>query len=505
MPNMSSNARIAVFISGSGSGLQSLIDASSERRLSGQISLVISNNADAYGLERAKMAYIPMCVIEYTQQSEADIAELLLKRLNESKISHIALAGFLKLLPKAVVREYSGRIVNIHPALLPKYGGKGMYGRKVHEAVLASGDKETGATIHLVDEEYDKGMILEQVKVPVLQNDTPETLAARVQAEEHRLYPLVIQKLITGQYQFRHGQILLNTNICEYPLFRRGKVRDIYDLGETYLFVATDRISAFDVVLPNGIPVKGKLLTQISLFWFDFLRDIVPNHVVSADINDFPAPLKRYSGQLEGRSMIVAKADRVDVECIVRGYLSGSLWKELVEARKHGKNNVHGFTFSPSMQESEILPEPIFSPSSKNDSGHDENISFETMISLVGEKTAGLCKEKSLAIYTKASEYALSRGIIIADTKFEFGFRNGEFILIDEALTPDSSRFWPVESYRVGSSVPSFDKQPIRDYLETLDWNKKPPGPSLPDAVIEAAAERYERALELLTGKKVNA
>ncbi len=295
--------------------------------------------------------------------------------------------------------------------------------------------------------------------------------------------------------------VVLTTDIKEYPLMRRGKVRDIYDLGDTLLFIASDRISAFDVVMPNGIPGKGRVLTQTSLFWFEFLSDVVANHLVTADVAKYPEPLRKYRSILEGRSMIVTKAERIEAECIVRGYISGSMWKELTEARKHGSNEVHGFTFPEGLRESEKLPQPLFTPSSKNDTGHDENISFDALVKLVGKDTAGLCRDKSLAVYTKAADYALTKGIIIADTKFEFGYKNGTFILIDEVLSPDSSRFWPVEKYRIGGNQPSFDKQPIRDYLESIHWNKKPPAPRLPDEVVAASAARYREAQRLLTGR----
>lgn len=295
--------------------------------------------------------------------------------------------------------------------------------------------------------------------------------------------------------------VVLTTDIKEYPLARRGKVRDIYDLGDSLLFIASDRMSAFDVVMPNGIPGKGRVLTQTSLFWFEFLADIVDNHLVTATIDEYPEPLQKYRDVLVGRSMIVTKADRIDIECIVRGYISGSMWKELLAARKQGSNIVHGFEFSDSLQESEKLPQPLFTPSSKNDDGHDENISYDTMVAQVGQETAELCREKSLAIYQAAADYALTKGIIIADTKFEFGFKDGRFILIDEVLSPDSSRFWPVDKYEPGRSQPSFDKQPIRDYLNGLSWDKKPPAPRLPDEVVEASASRYREAQRLLTGK----
>ncbi|RKX28842.1 MAG: phosphoribosylaminoimidazolesuccinocarboxamide synthase [Candidatus Zixiibacteriota bacterium] len=294
---------------------------------------------------------------------------------------------------------------------------------------------------------------------------------------------------------------VLTTDIKEFPLMVRGKVRDVYDLDDRLLFVASDRISAFDVVMPNGIPGKGKVLTAMSLFWFDFLRDVVDNHLVTANIDEYPDPLRKYEDVLEGRSMIVTKAERIDCECIVRGYISGSMWKELKAARKEGSNTVHGFDFPPDIMESGKLPKAIFTPSTKNDFGHDENISYMQLVDLIGEETAALCRDKSLAIYTKAADYALTRGIIIADTKFEFGFKDGRFILIDEVLSPDSSRFWPVSEYKEGQGQPSFDKQPVRDYLDKLDWDKKPPAPALPDEVAKASADRYREAQRLLTGK----
>jgi len=289
------------------------------------------------------------------------------------------------------------------------------------------------------------------------------------------------------------------TQITEYPLFSRGKVRDVYDLGDRLLIIATDRLSAFDVVLSNGIPGRGVMLTAVSVFWFDFLKDIVPSHLITSDIAQFPADLQKYREDLEGRSMIVHKAKRVDVECIVRGYISGSLWKEYKTAVAAGSSVVHGLTFPSNLKESDRLPQPIFTPSTKAESGHDENISYDKMVAMVGPEAARLCRDTTLAIYTKASEYARNRGIIIADTKFEFGFVDGRFTLIDEALTPDSSRFWPADSYRPGGSQPSFDKQIIRDYLETLDWDKTYPAPTLPRAVVEKASARYQEVVTRLT------
>ncbi len=295
-------------------------------------------------------------------------------------------------------------------------------------------------------------------------------------------------------------KIVMETDIKEYPLFSRGKVRDVYDLDDKLLIVSSDRISAFDVVLPNGIPGKGEVLTQMSLFWFDFLKDVVDSHLITANMDEYPDNLKKYREVLEGRSMIVTKAERIDIECIVRGYISGSMWKELKRAREKGSNEVHGFKFPEDLRESDKLPEPIFTPSTKAETGHDENISFAQMVDIVGQETAHLCREKSIAIYTKAADYARGKGIIIADTKFEFGFKDGKFILIDEVLSPDSSRFWPVAEYEPGKGQPSFDKQFIRDYLAGLDWDKKPPGPELPEEIVVKSAAKYREAARLLMG-----
>ena len=294
---------------------------------------------------------------------------------------------------------------------------------------------------------------------------------------------------------------LLETDIKEYPLFSRGKVRDVYDLGDKLLIVATDRVSAFDCVLPNGIPGKGRILTAMSLFWFDHIKSIILSHLIAADVSQFPANLHKYREILDGRAMLVVKAERIDIECVVRGYISGSLWKELTAARKNGSNKALGFKFPPNLRESDKLPEPVFTPAIKSDDGHDENISFEQMAKIVGAETAAMCRSKSIDIYMKTSEYARGRGIIIADTKFEFGFHNGRLIIIDEILSPDSSRFWPLEQYVPGKGQPSFDKQFIRDYLAGLDWDKNPPAPSLPEEILLKSAAKYKEAEKLLTGK----
>ncbi|MCX7919195.1 MAG: phosphoribosylaminoimidazolesuccinocarboxamide synthase [bacterium] len=290
--------------------------------------------------------------------------------------------------------------------------------------------------------------------------------------------------------------VIVTTNLPDLKLFKRGKVRDVYEFGNQLLIVATDRISAFDVVLPNGIPYKGKVLTQLSLFWFEFTKHIVPNHLITAEINEFPSETEQYRDILMGRSMLVKKSKVVEIECVVRGYLAGSAWKEY-----QATGTICGIKLPQGLRESSKLPEPIFTPATKASSGHDINISEKEMINIVGYDIGMQLKEKSIAIYTEALSYAESRGIIISDTKFEFGFVDDKLILIDEILTPDSSRFWPKDDYQPGRPQKSFDKQFVRDYLETLDWDKTAPGPPLPDDVVNKTSEKYLEAYQRLVGK----
>ncbi|HEA84303.1 MAG TPA: phosphoribosylaminoimidazolesuccinocarboxamide synthase [Thermodesulfobacterium geofontis] len=289
---------------------------------------------------------------------------------------------------------------------------------------------------------------------------------------------------------------IFETNIKEVPLLKRGKVRDIYGLGDALLIVATDRISAFDVVLPTPIPDKGKILTLMTLFWLDFLKDVVENHLITADTENYPDVLKPYKDILHQRSMIVKKAQVFPVECIVRGYLTGSAMKEY---QKTGK--ICGITLPSGLKEADKLPEPIFTPSTKADQGHDINITFEDMVNLVGRETAETLKELSLKIYKKASAYAEDKGIIIADTKFEFGIYDGKIILVDEVLTPDSSRFWPKDEYEPGRTQKSFDKQFIRDWLKSISWKDNTPPPHIPSEIVEKTRAKYLEALYKLTGK----
>src|SRR5210317_608 len=289
---------------------------------------------------------------------------------------------------------------------------------------------------------------------------------------------------------------IIRTEFKNLELIHRGKVRDLYQVENKLLMVATDRISAFDVVMDDPIPNKGKVLTELSLFWFDFLGDILPNHLITADVDKYPSVCQPYLEELRGRSMLVKKAEPLPIECIVRGYLSGSFWKAYQK-----DTNVCGFALPPGMIESDKFDKPLFTPSTKADLGeHDENISIAKMEELVGKEVAAKIIDVSVKLYQKAAGYALSRGIIIADTKFELGWYEGELILIDEVLTPDSSRFWPLDKYTPGTGQPSFDKQFLRDYLATLDWDKKVPAPALPEEILVKTGARYEEAVDKITG-----
>ena len=294
--------------------------------------------------------------------------------------------------------------------------------------------------------------------------------------------------------------VLLRTDLPELEHHASGKVRDVYRLGaDRLLFVATDRISAFDYVLATGIPYKGQVLTQISLFWFDFLRDLVPNHLITADVKRYPVEIRKYADQLRGRSMMVVRGEMLPVECVVRGYISGSAWKEYKASGK-----VCGIQLPAGLKESDQLPEPIFTPSTKAVSGHDENISFEEVTRLVGSEVSHQLRDISLRIYSKAADYARTKGIIIADTKFEFGRTAAGLTLADEVLTPDSSRFWPADKYQPGKAQESYDKQYVRDYLEEIHWNKQPPAPALPPEVARRTSEKYLEAYEKLTDRKLD-
>ncbi len=290
--------------------------------------------------------------------------------------------------------------------------------------------------------------------------------------------------------------VLLESDLTGVERVGRGKVREIYRAGDSLLIVASDRISAFDYILATGIPDKGRVLTQLSVFWFDFLKSVTPTHFLTANVDEYPEPLRRFRDQLEGRSMLVKAARMVEIECVARGYLSGSGWKEY-----QASGTVCGIKLPKGLKESDKLPEPIFTPATKAQTGHDENVSFETVAALVGSELAGRLRDLTLGIYSKAADYAAGRGIIIADTKFEFGFVGDQLVLGDEVLTPDSSRFWPQATYKPGGAQPSYDKQYVRDYLEAIRWNKQPPAPALPPEVAAKTSEKYKEAYRVLTGK----
>jgi len=294
------------------------------------------------------------------------------------------------------------------------------------------------------------------------------------------------------------NQPLRLTRLSDIEFFKRGKVRDVYDLGDNLLIVSTDRISCFDVVLLTSIPHKGEILTSLSVFWFEFTKDIIPNHLITTNIDDFSKELLKYKEILKGRSMLVKKAKPIPVECVVRGYLSGSGWKEYKETQ-----SICGIKLPDGLREADKLPEPIFTPATKEDVGHDINITQEYIEKEIGKDIATKLKDISITLYKKASEYAKSKGIIIADTKFEFGNVGNEIILIDELLTPDSSRFWPKDEYEPGRSQPSFDKQFVRDYLETLDWDKTPPAPKLSEDIVKKTVEKYLQAFKMITGEEL--
>jgi phosphoribosylaminoimidazole-succinocarboxamide synthase len=288
---------------------------------------------------------------------------------------------------------------------------------------------------------------------------------------------------------------LLQSNLPGVTLRARGKVRDIYEVGNDLLLVATDRISAFDHILPAGIPRKGEVLNRISLFWFGQLLDMIPNHVITADVDDYPDQLQPFSDQIRGRSVLVRRAEMVQVECVARGYLSGSGWKEY-----QSTGAVCGIKLPTGLRESDRLPSPIFTPATKAESGHDENIPYEQVVKSIGSELAARLRQTTIAIYNRAVAWAETRGIIIADTKFEFGFVDGQLVLADEVLTPDSSRFWPRDSWQPGGPQPSYDKQFVRDYLESIQWDKQPPAPELPEKVVQRTSEKYLEAYRLLTG-----
>jgi phosphoribosylaminoimidazole-succinocarboxamide synthase len=292
--------------------------------------------------------------------------------------------------------------------------------------------------------------------------------------------------------------VITKTELSGIESYARGKVRDVYAVDNRLLIIATDRISAFDYILPTGIPDKGKVLTQLSIFWFDFLRDVTPTHFLTANVDEYPEALRGFRKQLEGRSMLVKRARMIEIECVARGYLAGSGWKEYQHS-----GTVCGIPLPSGLRESDRLPEPIFTPATKAQTGHDENVSFEHVASLIGVDLAARLRDLTLEIYSRAAKYAAARGVIIADTKFEFGFVGDELVLGDEVLTPDSSRFWPADTYQPGGPQNSYDKQYVRDYLESIHWNKQPPAPELPAEVARHTSEKYLQAYRAITGREL--
>jgi len=308
-----------------------------------------------------------------------------------------------------------------------------------------------------------------------------------------------LSRILMGMSESTASKVLLESDLPGVERLGRGKVRDIYAVGpDRLLIVATDRISAFDYILATGIPDKGRVLTQMSVFWFGLLSGITPTHFITADVDEYPAQLRAYRDQLEGRSMLVRRARMTGIECVARGYLSGSGWKEY-----QATGAICGIPLPAGLQESSRLPQPIFTPSTKAESGHDENITFDRVAQTVGQDLAARLRDLTLAIYKRAAEYAIAKGIIIADTKFEFGFVGNQLVLADEVLTPDSSRFWPAAAWKPGEAQPSYDKQYVRDYLESIHWNKQPPAPALPPEVAKRTSEKYREALRALTGREL--
>jgi phosphoribosylaminoimidazole-succinocarboxamide synthase len=489
--------RLLLLASGRGSHAANLIRATRDGRIEGTVTRLVSDRREAAALAEAEALGVPVTVLEPEQPGTrlAPAAEdQLLAIVAAERPDLIALCGFMRLLRGSFLERAGAKVVNVHPSLLPAFRGLDAQRRAIE-----AGATVTGATVHYVDAGMDTGTIVAQAELPIRAGETPDELAARLLPIEHDLYVQAIRRI---QREAFRGDLMKATERVQRDVVvpgrapdYRGKVRDIYDLGDRLLLVATDRVSAYDVILNEGIPGKGRVLTQISAFWFETLATLVPNHFVTTDVARFPKPFCDHPELLEGRSMLGLKAKRWDVECVVRGYLAGSGWKEYQQA-----GAVCGVKLPPGLRLSSRLPEPIFTPATKEESGHDENITFDRMVSIVGGETAERLRDVSLAIYKAAAEHAASRGLILADTKFEFGERDGDLLWIDEALSPDSSRYWAIANYQDGVAQDSFDKQVIRDHLDSVKWNRTPPPPALPEDVVEKAARRYEEALTMITG-----
>jgi phosphoribosylaminoimidazole-succinocarboxamide synthase len=485
--------RLLVLASGRGSHAVNLIEATRDGRIQGEVVRVVGDRPDAAALTEARALGVPDRVLTpVVPGARLDPAaeEMLLRIVRDDRADLILLCGFMRLLSADFLKQVPVPVLNVHPSLLPAF--RGLHAQR--QAVEA-GAKVTGATVHFVDSGIDTGPILLQASLDVLAGDTEQTLSDRLLPLEHRLYIEAVRLIQGGGCMKAVERALRQVEIPGRKPDYAGKVRDIYEVPDGLLIVATDRVSAYDVILGEGIPGKGRVLTQISRFWFEKLRDVVPNHYVTTDVASFPQPFSQHGAVLEGRAMLVRRAKRYDVECVVRGYLAGSGWKEY-----QASGEVCGVKLPPGLKLSSKLPEPIFTPATKATEGHDENISFDRMATIVGRPVAERLREVSLSIYRAAAAHALTRGFILADTKFEFGEYKNDVLWIDEALSPDSSRYWPLDGYREGVAQDSFDKQVIRDYLDSIHWDRNPPPPRLPEDVIEKTARRYEEALAGITG-----
>ena len=486
--------RLLLLASGRGSHVANLIDATRDGRLRAVVVRVVSDRPDAPALDCARERSIPTSVLtpwrrgpRLAPEAEAELLEI----VRRERPGLIALCGFMRLLRGETIDAVGVRILNVHPSLLPRFPGL-----EAQRQAIEAGVTVTGATVHVVDAGMDTGPIVLQAELPVRPGETAESLAERLLPLEHEIYVDAI-RTIQEESMKTADRALRDVVVPGRAPDYKGKVRDLYDLGSQLLIVATDRVSAYDVILNEGIPGKGRVLTQVSRFWFERLDAIVPSHYLTTDVARFPEPFASHRAILEGRSMLVRKAKRYDVECVVRGYLAGSGWKEY-----QATGAVCGVKLPPGLKLSSRLPEPIFTPATKASEGHDENIDFDRMASIVGGETAERLRATSIAIYKAAAAHVESCGLILADTKFEFGERDGGLVWIDEALSPDSSRYWPIDGYKEGVAQDSFDKQVIRDYLDSVGWDRNPPPPRLPDEVIEKTARRYEDAFAMITGAR---
>lgn len=488
--------RLFLLASGRGSHAANLIHAVRDGRLRGEVLRVVTDRPGAHVLDEARSLGVPFTILEPLREGARlapEAEEALLGLIAAERPTIIALCGFMRLLRASFLGRAGVPVVNVHPSLLPAFRGLDAQRRAVE-----AGATTTGVTVHLVDAGMDTGPILLQRSLEILPGETPDGLAERLLPIEHETYVEALRRWQEGETMTDPKGALRDVVIPGRAPDYRGKVRDLYLLGDRMLLVATDRVSAYDVILNEGVPGKGRVLTQISKFWFEKLASIVPTHYISCDVASFPEPFRSHPDLLEGRSMLAHRAKRFDVECVVRGYLAGSGWKEY-----QASGEVCGVKLPPGLQLSSRLPEPIFTPATKAEEGHDENIPFERMAEIVGGNAAEELRAISIAIYKAAAEHAAGCGLILADTKFEFGERDGKIVWIDEALSPDSSRYWLRATYREGVAQDSFDKQVIRDYLDSIAWNRTPPPPPLPAEIVAKAARRYEEALDLITGAGV--